>query len=339
MKVLATVVLAASLTGCVGSQKGDDYFWFRSEGADMPVWVRGQRDSSVFVVFLQGGPGNPTQMVDAMFPEMTADLDQHYGMVYYDQRASGISVGNASPETLSLEQYAEDLDVLVDILHSRYEIEHLFLWGVSWGGTLGNHYLSDPQRQAKIAGWIEMDGGDNMPLAYEISRPKIMDFATAQIAAGTREGYWRKALDYYEENEDKLPPPPQNLTHYNYVFDAGGYFYDPEDGFDSFLPYMFSGPFGVDYFSNQSYVDRHMDIDTINLHPELGAITVPALVIWGENDLVVPVEVGQLTYEALGTAEADKTLLILENTAHTVPNEAPAESLEAMHAFISGVVD
>ena len=332
------MLLALALLSCSGKKKGDDFFWYRSAGADMPVWVRGKEDAKTFVVFIQGGPGNPTQMVDAMFPEVTKDLDENYRMVYFDQRASGVSVGNANPESLNIQQFADDLDLLIDILHERYDIEHLFLWGISWGGTLGNYYLLDPERQARIDGWIEMDGGENFEMAYNLSRPQIIDFAKAQITAGEREKYWKSALEYYAKHPDKLPPPPDNLQHFFYVYDAGGYFFDPDDGFDSFLPYFFSGPFGTTYFGNQKYVDKHVALDSINLHPQMSAITLPTLIIWGEEDLVVLVEVGRATFDAIGTPESDKTLVIIPETAHTVPNESPVETLEAMHTFISEVV-
>ncbi|MCB9795901.1 MAG: alpha/beta hydrolase [Alphaproteobacteria bacterium] len=332
------VLLPLLLVGCAGRLPGDDYFWFRSGDADMPVWVRGQLDDGVFVVYLQGGPGNPTQMVDAMFPEMTPVLDERYAMVYYDQRGSGVSVGDARPETMNVEQFATDLDVLLDILEERYTIDHLFLWGTSWGGTLGNHFLSTGTRQERVDGWIEMDGGENQPMAYTIARPRIMDFANTQIMAGERVSYWEKALAYYEANPERLPPPPDNIDHYLYVYDAGGYFYDPEDGFDSFLPYLFAGPFGVTYFGNQAYVDSTVDADTLNLHPQMANITIPTLLMWGREDLVVPLEVGEASYAALGTPDDDKTLLVFDDTAHTVPNEAPQESLDAMEAFIDAVL-
>lgn len=331
--------LLLALLSCRGAIPGDDYFWFRSGDADMPVWVRGQLDQGTFVIFLQGGPGNPTQMVDAMFPGMTPTLDERYGMVYYDQRASGVSVGNATPASLNVDQYVEDLDLLIDILHERYEIEHLFLWGVSWGGTLGNAYLLDAERQGRIDGWIEMDGGENQGLAYTLSRPQIMEFAESAISRGERTRYWEEALTYYQANPESLPAPPDNIDHYLYVYDAGGYFYDPEDGFDSFLPYIFGGPFGMTYFGNQRYVDRTFASDLINLHPQMGQIQTPTLMLWGREDLVVPLGVGQASFAALGTPEDEKTFVVLDETAHTVPTEAPQASLSAMEAFISGVVE
>jgi pimeloyl-ACP methyl ester carboxylesterase len=339
MKRILALLLLCGPAACTGAHPGDDFFWFENANAEMPVWVRGQVDSGTFVIYLQGGPGNPTQMIDAMFPEMTPTLDERYAMVYYDQRASGISAGNASEASMTPEQFADDLDVLIDILEERYTVDHLFLWGISWGGTLGNQYLSTDNRQDRVDGWIEMAGGENQVLGYQVARPQVMEHARDQIALGDRVSHWEGALDYYESNPERLPPPPDNLAHYNYVFDAGGYFFDPADGFDSFVPYLFQGPFSLTtYLANQAFVDRVMDVDSQNLHPRMADITIPALLMWGREDLVVPVEVGQASYDALGTPEADKTLLIFDDTSHTVPNEAPAQSLEAMDAFIQDIV-
>lgn len=60
--------------------------------------------------------------------------------------------------------------------------------------------------------------------------------------------------------------------------------------------------------------------------------------MWGREDLVVPLEVGEASFEALGTPDDDKTLLVFDDTAHTVPNEAPQESLDAMEAFVDAVL-
>lgn len=334
------LLLALGASSCIGAHPGEDFFWFENDNAEMPVSVRGNVDSGTFVIYLQGGPGNPTQMIDAMFPEMTPTLDERYGMVYYDQRGSGISTGNPSKESMTPEQFAADLDVLIDILEERYTVEHLFLWGISWGGALGNQYLSTGDNQDRVDGWIEMAGGENQVLGYQLARPRVMAHAQEQLDEGNRTSHWEGVLDYYAANVDQLPPPPANIDHYNNVYDAGGYFYDPDDGFDSFAPYVFSGPFSLTtYLANQSFVDRTMDVDSLNLHPQMANITIPALLMWGREDLVVPVGVGEASYAALGTPEADKTLLVFDDTAHTVPNEAPEQSLEAMHSFISDIVD
>ena len=89
---------------------------------------------------------------------------------------------------------------------------------------------------------------------------------------------------------------------------------------------------------NQAYVDSTVDADTLNLHPQMANITIPTLLMWGREDLVVPLEVGEASYAALGTPDDDKTLLVFDDTAHTVPNEAPQESLDAMEAFIDAVL-
>ena len=40
----------------------DNYFWIDRNNASMPVWVRGNIDSGVFIVFNHGGPGSSGTM-------------------------------------------------------------------------------------------------------------------------------------------------------------------------------------------------------------------------------------------------------------------------------------
>ena len=35
-----------------------NYFWIERENAKMPVWVKGNIDSGVFIIFIHGGPGS-----------------------------------------------------------------------------------------------------------------------------------------------------------------------------------------------------------------------------------------------------------------------------------------
>lgn len=68
-----------------------------------------------------------------------------------------------------------------------------------------------------------------------------------------------------------------------------------------------------------------------DLPPEaLRKIETSCLLIWGEYDRVVPVEVGERLQSDLQNAE----LVILENTGHLVPEERPEECYNLMKNFI-----
>ncbi len=64
------------------------------------------------------------------------------------------------------------------------------------------------------------------------------------------------------------------------------------------------------------------------LRPLLGGVTVPALVVWGDNDAVVPMECAHAYVEAL----PDARLEIVPDCGHAVDLEAP----ESLAAIITG---
>lgn len=60
VKILSTLILSlviAYLT-LVVSIWPQDYFWVERENAVMPIWVRGNIESGVFVIHNHGGPGS-----------------------------------------------------------------------------------------------------------------------------------------------------------------------------------------------------------------------------------------------------------------------------------------
>jgi pimeloyl-ACP methyl ester carboxylesterase len=64
----------------------------------------------------------------------------------------------------------------------------------------------------------------------------------------------------------------------------------------------------------------------------LGAVTAPALVVWGAGDRVVPLECGERYAKALPAARLRR----IESAGHLVALERPAELTRAVHDFASG---
>ncbi|MEQ9397594.1 MAG: alpha/beta hydrolase [Longimicrobiales bacterium] len=70
------------------------------------------------------------------------------------------------------------------------------------------------------------------------------------------------------------------------------------------------------------------DLDAITArYPE---IAVPTLVLWGRDDRVVPLRIGQRLAEALPRAELE----VLDDCGHIPAEERPEESLEILTAFL-----
>ena len=94
-------------------------------------------------------------------------------------------------------------------------------------------------------------------------------------------------------------------------------------------------------------VDRYFDltlregnrqalIDRLNLPPDTSAIPLirniqqPVLIMWGNQDLLIPVKYAYRFHNDL----RDDTLIILNNTGHVPMEENPQESLAALLAFL-----
>ena len=154
--------LLASCSSPFSPGEGDDFFYVRRDSARFPVWVRGDTDNDTFVVIAHGGPGSTgTQYFHY---GAFAGLEAEYGVVYWEERASGYSQGNGKggQDYLNAEETAKDLEAVIDVIKAKYSPSSTFLLGHSWGGVLGTAFLGNgAERQEKVTGWIEVSGGHN----------------------------------------------------------------------------------------------------------------------------------------------------------------------------------
>jgi pimeloyl-ACP methyl ester carboxylesterase len=82
--------------------------------------------------------------------------------------------------------------------------------------------------------------------------------------------------------------------------------------------------------NRQAFVDRlNMLYDTTNI-PKIKTIKTPTLVLWGEQDLLIPMENGQRFHDDL----PNDTLVILKNMGHVPMEENPMESLKPVVEFL-----
>src|SRR4051812_48419185 len=114
MRRLITFLLVLLISASCGDDtflKGD-FFYLVSKGAQMPVSVRGNKSSGVFILFVHGGPGG-TAFQKIGLPAFN-ELEKNYATVFWDQRGSGTSQGNSDDRLLNLHQFVEDLDKVID---------------------------------------------------------------------------------------------------------------------------------------------------------------------------------------------------------------------------------
>lgn len=85
--------------------------------------------------------------------------------------------------------------------------------------------------------------------------------------------------------------------------------------------------------NRRAMVQRFADYGrlTETLPDRLGEIEVPVLIIWGEQDFLIPVEIAYRFHEGL----PNSTLVIYEEAGHIAMEEVPGESAGEVRAFLA----
>ena len=82
--------------------------------------------------------------------------------------------------------------------------------------------------------------------------------------------------------------------------------------------------------NRRALVDRmQMPVDS-TAYPRIKSIQQPTLVLWGEQDLLIPVSVAQRFHDEL----PNDTLVIMKNVGHVPMEESPKESLKILQDFL-----
>ena len=332
----------------------NNYFWIERKEARMPVWVRGNIDSGTFIVFNHGGPGS-CGTAESLFEVNPANgrfdhasplqaLENEYAVVYWDQRHSGMSSGKADPNDSQIEDFGEDLSLVIRELRARYRAQHLFLIGQSWGHTVALSYLTLiddwASNQAGVDGYILYKGNHEQDAAYQAARPRIIQFANQEIATGRDIAYWKAAIQYYEQR-----PHPIDATDFNtideYADRAMQVSFPLQARIWASLKASIFSPLNgwAVYFNNKKTYEaeaflRRITTDT-TLSQTLPRLSIPVLLIYGAKDLKAPVEVGQSIYQGISTPESHKILLILPNSRHGAEGNDVLLMQTAIKAFIN----
>lgn len=334
--VLFSFFLSCKKEAVQFSANANEIFWLSNKGADMPVWVKGNTASKIIILYVHGGPGKGAYSYSGF---ETAQLQKNYAVAYWDQRDAGAAAGNANYDDLSLEQMIEDLEKLVATLKYRYGNDtKIFLFGHSFGGLLGAGYLVKDNNQNNIKGWIEVDGAHDYPEVNIASRQMLIDSGNSEIAKGNYENEWKEIVDYCETHQPNVSLDISYKTN-DYAHHAETYM--PINHITNPLAYT-SPASPLSYTVNlfKLYETKKGKAFLQTLEPmsytnQLNKITIPALLVWGQYDFIVPVVSGQHALQQLGSAY--KKLVMMPHSGHTPMNGDTDFFAETVINFIETV--
>ncbi len=309
----------------------DDEFFLTHKGADLPIWVRGNKDAKTFILFLHGGPFD-TALYDAVVRAFEPLYDD-YAVVYFDQRGGGHAHG--SSVNLSEAQFVEDVELVTKLVKQQYpQAENLFLMGHSYGGYLGTAVLAKGNNQDLFKGWISLAGAHNYPLNWVNSRAYLLNITTQKISAG-------EDLEVWQERFDALTNTPE-VTNINELRIINGIAFqvakEINAGNETFEkpPFLFrlTAPTGAG-FSQHNNAEMEDLIVNGNLNPVMSNITLPSLLIYGGEDPIVPFALGNNAIDFLGTPEEDKFLISLATSGHILWEYQADIFFDQIRTFVS----
>ena len=158
----------------------------RLGGLNQWVMIRGARVDNPPLVMLHGGPGLSET---ALFRRFNAALEQHYTVVYWDQRGAGNSFSRSiEPWTMTVDQFLDDLDELVNAVRVRLGQRAVTLFGHSWGSAIGVLYAERfPEKVAAYVGSGQIgDWGASEAASYAIALTEALRARDEKVLAKLR---------------------------------------------------------------------------------------------------------------------------------------------------------
>lgn len=356
MKPILTCLLFVLCASCLrttgpentGSHT-DTEFYIPVENSELYVRLVGNPEGPV-VINLHGGPGAFSGF-DHIFNEKF--LEEDYLFVYLDQRGSGKSLPCTDSTMLNMEQFVEDLDVVVDSISARYEGKPVNLIGSSWGGTLGLLYMISHQEKINSYACVSGKADGVYPINALIEHERELAVRLLEKAEDPAEQKrYREVLARLEEIEktdlDKFYEEVNTLKHD--IPEALGFnvYWANKEALAK------AAELGEDsaYYAGAHYTRAEFDTamvkfdyvnrvfrnsaayNNLNIIDELAVIRKPVLVIQGEFDYSVGVKQAEMIYNGLeGVPEQAKKLHIVPNAAHNLNLEAQDEYYRTVHSF------
>ncbi len=328
----------------------NDLFFIRNNGADMPVWVRGNTASGVFVIFNHGGPGS-SGLLEAHMEAQPANgnldhesplkiLEESYAMVYWDQRHSGNAQGNANPDETTIEDFGDDMELLINALNKRHNVSKLIVIGQSWGHTVATIYFTYgsnwQQRQTKVDGYINYKGNISYNMAYQYAKPRMIAYADQMINEAVEIDYWNDAKNFLNDN-DRIESKDNAMKYFEFTDKAMDAEISSGQRISTSVNYSFFSPHnGWYHWANNNSTNSSQFLENLieddRLIETTPSIQIPTLLIYGRHDLIAPFEVGEWHLENINTPTIDKELLILENSGHGAEGDD-------IHVFQDAVID
>ncbi len=316
-------------TKMVTSEGIDSLEKIRLGGIDQWILIRGWNRENPVVLFLHGGPGAPL-FTYARDIGVEAKLEQHFVMVYWEQRGTGKSFSRSIPEgSMTIEQLVSDTYQLSKILKDRFQVPKIILVARSWGSLIGLIVIHRyPELFSGYVGISQMIHPlENDKISYQYTIKLAQNFENERALKEL------KKIGNPPYNLEKLTIQRKWLTKFYRMLMAEKFnisrpnhgkklLSTPEYTFIDILK------MGLDPF----FSARHLWNDEfyqINLFEQIPRINIPVYFLTGRYDYFTPSEIVEEYYQKL-IAPKGKYLIWFEKSGHNPEREEADKFYDAM---------
>jgi pimeloyl-ACP methyl ester carboxylesterase len=253
------------------------------------------------LIVLHGGPG----IDHRMFRPYLDPLGDDFRVLYVDERGQGLSE-RVPPESLSLEVFARDVDLLVEALG----LDRFALLGHSFGAIITTFHAIE---LGTADAYVISGGGD--------SSDALTADVEASLAAMGEQGE-EIAASWEREKTVETDEELAELMRAQMPFHFAG---PVPSGYGEDTVYS---PAVLRHFVNAGYGD-------FDYTPDLRRIDRPALVIVGSEDRTTTPRAARVLHEGIPGSR----LVVLEGVGHMSFVEAPEPYLDEVRRFLAGIAE
>ncbi|WGM39842.1 alpha/beta fold hydrolase [Caulobacter sp. NIBR1757] len=295
-------------------------------GVEQSVIIRGRDRANPILLVVHGGPGSSET---APLRRFNAALEDRFVVVYWDQRHAGQSYDSRLPipANLTIRQYVDDLDVVIDRLRARFGRQRVGILGHSWGTVLGILYAEE--HSEKLYAYVGIGQVANVPESEKRSYAWVLREARARGA------------DKAVRELERLGPPPRSgsiFTPRDQIAAFGG---SLRGGMsltrligESLAQPEMNGRDVVAFFSAGKYSERmlHGEFSHFVIDDRPRAYSAPIFLLSGRHDRMSEASVARGFFERVSAPR--KAFVWFEQSAHSPMFEEP----QAFNAWVSDTI-
>jgi len=306
---------------------------FNINNSSQWVLVRGKNIDAPLLIHVQQGPGLP-MISEATETEKRLQLEDNFLVAYWDQRGCGKSYSkDILPETMSLEQMADDLITCTKYLLEKYNKNKAVIVGYSIGATIS---LMAAAKDSSIFTVIFATGVDvDIPYANDF----VLDFAMSKAVARDNKKLVQKIKELKRQpivESKRFQKRAEIITNLGGI-NAGSTYINLL--LSSVKNILFSRYYGigglVKTMKGMAFCQNSLlpELNSFNLFQKVKKISVPVHFIQGSLDAIAPPERGKAYYEQLQAA--DKSFTMFEKSAHMPQYEESEKFSNLIKSFFN----